>query len=184
MKVLNELRKAVKKLVKERKFIFLIPEVRSNFVFAKKNFRNIKDVAGVEGRITIVDKRPFFSGKIKFGASDHLARLLLAIKSYAPEYRSAINFKFDSRIFKAVKIAAKKEKIRIGAINRKLEPKRIQKEEGMSIPWKVKYLYKKYKKIPQIFYETAGWGKEPLFVVLGRRPEEIVLIIKEILKNL
>jgi len=184
MKVIDTLKKAVKELEKEKKFIFLIPEVRTNFVFAKKDFRDVSDVAGVEGRITIVNKRPFASGKIKFGASDHLARLLLAIKKYTPEYFSAINFKFDQKILKAVKRVAKEKKLRIGVIDRRLEPKRIQKEEKMSIPWKVDYLYKKYKKIPQIFYETAGWGKEPLFVVLGKTPEEVVFLIKDILKNL
>lgn len=184
MKVTRELEKAVNKLKKERKFIYLIPEVRVNFVYGNKNMKSIKNIAGIDGRITVVNNKPYPAGKVKFGASDHLARLLLEVKKYTKKYFSAINFKFDKEILKIVKKVAQKRKIKLGVIERKKEPKNIQSEDKKSIPWKVAYLYKKYKEIPQIFYETAGWGKEPLFVILGENPKEIVLIIKEILKYL
>ncbi|MDW8114171.1 MAG: thiamine-phosphate synthase family protein [candidate division WOR-3 bacterium] len=184
MSVIKELEKAVKELIKEKKFVFLIPEVRTNFVYGKENMKDIKDIAGVDGRITIVNNKPHPAGKVKFGASDHLARLLLNVRRYTKKYLSAINFKFDKKILKIVKEVAKKKKIKIGVIDRKREPKRYQSEDKKSMPWKVAYLYKKYQEIPQIFYETAGLGKEPLFVILGERPKEIVSIIKELLKYL
>lgn len=184
MNVIKELTKAINELKREKKFSFLIPEVRTNFVYAKKEAKSIKNIAGVDGRITIVNNKPCPAGKVKFGASDHLARLLLAVKKYNPKYRSAINFKFDKKILKIVKKVAKKRKITIGVIERGKEPKKYQLKEKSSMPWKIDYLYKKFKEIPQIFYETAGLGKEPLFVVLGKEPKEIVLIIKEILKYL
>ncbi|MEO0101299.1 MAG: thiamine-phosphate synthase family protein [candidate division WOR-3 bacterium] len=184
MNVIKELENQVNKLKREKKFTLLIPEVRTNFVYAKKKAKNIKDIAGVDGRITIVNNKPYPAGRIKFGASDHLARLLLMVRKYNPRYRSAINFKFDKEILKIVKKVVQGRKIKIGVIERKREPKKYQAKDKESMPWKIAYLYKKFQEIPQIFYETAGLGKEPLFVILGENPREIFLIIKEILKYL
>lgn len=184
MNVIKELVRAINELKKEKKFTLLIPEVRTNFVYTKKKVKNINDVAGVDGRITIVNNKPYPAGKVKFGASDHLARLLLMVRKYNQNYRSAINFKFDKKILKIVKKIAQERKIKIGVIERKREPKKYQLREKYSMPWKINYLYKRFKEIPQIFYETAGLGKEPLFVILGKEPREVVSIIKEILKYL
>ncbi|MEO0113673.1 MAG: thiamine-phosphate synthase family protein [candidate division WOR-3 bacterium] len=184
MKIIKELEKAVKELKKEKRFIYLIPEVRTNFVYGKENMKEIKDIAGVDGRITVVNNKPYPAGKIKFGASDHLARLLIEVRKYNKKYFSAINFKFDRKILKIIKKVAKERKIKIGMIDRKKEPERFKLKDKKSMPWKIAYLYKKYKEIPQIFYETAGLGKEPLFVILGENPREIISIIKEILRYL
>jgi len=38
----------------------------------------------------------------------------------------------------------------------------------------VRRLYEKYGEIPPRFYEDAGWGKEPLFLALGKNAVEVV----------
>ncbi len=181
-RTLSELRRAVRRLEKMKNFAPLIPEVRTNFVYAKEEPKEIPDVAGVEGRITVVGGYPKAAGKMKFGASDHLARLLIEVAKYDKEIRAALNFKFDRETLGRVKRYTKKRGIPFGKIDRRKEPKKIAKIEKRSIPWKVKTLFSSAnRQIPRIFYETEGWGKEPIFVLLGRDPKEILTILKEII---
>ena len=51
------------------------------------------------------------------------------------------------------------------------------------MPWKVKQLVAKYSAVPRLFYETAGWGKEPLFLALGRDAVEVAGIAIEIARR-
>jgi hydroxymethylpyrimidine/phosphomethylpyrimidine kinase len=52
-------------------FSALIPEVRTNFVYASKESATPEDVVAVDGRISIVDGFPKATGRIKFGASSY-----------------------------------------------------------------------------------------------------------------
>lgn len=184
MSIISELTKSIRALEKIKEFAKLMPEVRVNFAYAKENPKQVKDVAAVDGRITVVNGKPKAAGKIKHGASDHLARILIGIARYDKNIHSAINFKFSKEIMSAVQKFCNKNSLTIGKIDRRKEPKRIQSKDGKSIQWKVKYMYQTYDhKIPQIFYENEGWGKEPLFVVVGLNPDEVSQTIKNILKE-
>ncbi|MEO0083748.1 MAG: thiamine-phosphate synthase family protein [candidate division WOR-3 bacterium] len=185
MRELVALTKAVRELEKLKKFTLLMPEVRVNFAYAKINPKTVRDVAAVDGRITVVNRMPKAAGKIKFGASDHLARILIEISRYDKSIRSAINFKFSREIYNRITKYCKKTGLAIGLIDRKKEPNRAQIKEGASIPWKVKFLYKTNREqIPTIFYENEGWGKEPLFVLVAKNPNEVLEIMKEILAEM
>lgn len=184
MNIISELTRSIRALEKIKEFAKLIPEVRVNFAYAIENPKQVKDVAAVDGRITVVDKHPKASGKIKYGASDHLARILIEIAKYDKCIRSAINFKFSKEIMSAVQKFSNKNSLIIGKIDRKNEPRRTQSKDGESIQWKVKYMYEICNsKIPRIFYENEGWGKEPLFVVTGITPNQVLQTIKSILKE-
>jgi|UniRef100_A0A7C3YSZ1 hydroxymethylpyrimidine/phosphomethylpyrimidine kinase len=181
-KVLRELKEGVRELEKIKGFAELIPEVRTNFAYARENPKKTTDVAAVDGRITVVEGKPKASGKVKFGASDHLARLLVEVGKYEKAWRCALNFKFDKKVLRLIKAHCQKKGIPLGKIERKREPKGCQKEERRSMVWKVKELYRSSgNRIPKIFFETAALGKEPLFVLLGRNPKEVLAEIKEIL---
>ena len=61
-------------LVEEcKEFAALIPEVRTNLVYARPNSRSRDDVLGIDGRITVVSGLPHAAGKPRFGASSHMA---------------------------------------------------------------------------------------------------------------
>ena len=51
------------------------------------------------------------------------------------------------------------------------------------MPWKVKQLVTKYGAVPRLFYETAGWGKEPLFLALGKDAVEVASMAIEIARR-
>ena len=57
---------AIEKLENCREFSRLIPEVRSNLVYSKPNPKGPEDVLGVEGRITVVNGKPYAVGRPKF----------------------------------------------------------------------------------------------------------------------
>ncbi|MFC1938394.1 thiamine-phosphate synthase family protein [Chloroflexota bacterium] len=48
------------------------------------------------------------------------------------------------------------------------EPNEVIEHDGASMPWKVKQLFSKCRVMPRLSYEEAGWGKEPLFLAIGK----------------
>ena len=79
-------------------FSQLIPEVRMNIAGALQNAKTREEVAGVDGRITIVNGLPKAAGDIKFGASEHTARLVLTAKQYDPSINFVMNLKFNPKL--------------------------------------------------------------------------------------
>lgn len=183
--VLEELNEALRILQKCRQCSILMPEVRMNLVYALPNPKTTDDVAAIDGRITVVKGCLKAAGEAEFGASDHMARLLIEIAKYNPKLRAGINFKYDEKIFSYLVEYCAKRKIKLGKIDRTQEPISIREEDGMSIPWKVKTLVESCAgEVPRIFYETEGWGKEPLFVLVGEDPVSVVEQLIEITNDL
>lgn len=182
-KILGNLVFALHKLESCAEFAHLIPEVRVNIAYAKRNANSPDDVAAVDGRITVVNGMPKASGLPKWGASDHMARLIMETRQYSSEINAGINFKCDAEIIKVVREFCTKNHISFGYIDRKQEPEDITLEDKKSMPWKIKYLKDKYNSIPKIFYEGEGWGKEPLFVIIGKDALEVTEIAISIAKE-
>jgi len=181
--VLKKLREAVNLLEKCKEFSNLMPEVRVNLVYALPDAKNRMDVAGVDGRITVVKGYPKASGDIAFGVSDHMARLIISIRKYEKSIRSGINFKYTSEIENYVKKFCDQEGLYFGYIDRRREPKKIIEKDGQSAPWKIQYLFETYGKIPTIFYESEALGKEPLFYINRKDPIEVVKIATKFSKQ-
>ena len=95
--MIKELKGAFSILEKENIYD-LIPEVQSNLVFALKNADSSRDIAGFPGRIMKVDKKIETIGSPEFGASKHMANLILKVMEYDSEIRSAMNIKYSKRI--------------------------------------------------------------------------------------
>lgn len=172
--VLGNLCFAVEMLKKSKSFGKIIPEVRTNIVYCLQNAKDVRDVAGINGRLTKIEGLPFPSGYPGFGASDHLARKILEIRKYNPEYRAAINFVYTKKLGKWLKKYCRKNGIIYGGIDRTKEPKKIAKVEKGSMPWKVAEAIKSAGgKIPEIFYEANAPGKEDLTVVIGKSAVEV-----------
>lgn len=182
--VLGNLCLAVEMLKKSKSFGKIIPEVRTNIVYCLKNAKDVRDVAGINGRLTKIEGSPFPSGYPGFGASDHLARKILEIRKYNPEYRAAINFVYTKKLGKWLKKYCRKNGIIYGGIDRTKEPQKIAKVEKGSMPWKVAEAIKSAGgKIPEIFYEANAPGKEDLTVIIGRSAVEVTKRAVEIAKN-
>jgi hydroxymethylpyrimidine/phosphomethylpyrimidine kinase len=91
------------------------------------------------------------------------------------QVRSALNIKNDKRILtKCTKL------FRVSHYERKLEPKVIKEKEGKSISWGVNIAL---SKIPDadIISHSGDVGKEPMIIIFGHTPQEVVDKVKKIL---
>ncbi|MDO9326338.1 MAG: thiamine-phosphate synthase family protein [Methanoregula sp.] len=166
-----------------REFAEIIPEVRSNLVFARENAKSREDILAIDGRITVVDGMPHAAGKPKFGASSHMARLIIEYRKYDPSIRAGIDFANTPDLTRWLERYCSKNKWTFSVIDRRNEPEEIKEAEGASMPWKVKEAIRAAgDRPPKIFYETGAVGKEPVSVLVGRDPLEIVSQICTIAK--
>ena len=182
-KVMGNLVYAVEILHNCPEFSSLMPEVRVNLVYALPGAKTPDEVAAVDGRITVVRGLPHASGLPRWGASDHMARIVIEARKYDSTINAGINFKCDSVIIELVKKYCSERDILFGWIDRTSEPAEILERDGASMPWKVKQLVNTYGNIPRLCYEGDGWGKEPLFYALGSDAIEVANIAIEIARR-
>ncbi|MCX6842976.1 MAG: phosphomethylpyrimidine kinase [candidate division WOR-3 bacterium] len=153
-----------------REFSALVPEVRVNIVYAPEGTEDPNHVFGVDGRITVVAGMPKASGPIRPGVSDHMARLVVETHKFDPTIRAGVDFRWNEAIFEYVQGYCADKGLALGCIDRTVEPKELTGKDKGSIPWKVKHLVEACGKVPPVFYESRGWGKEPLFFLVGPDP--------------
>ncbi|MBC7092272.1 MAG: phosphomethylpyrimidine kinase, partial [Nitrososphaeria archaeon] len=172
--VLGNLLRAVQMLESSEYFKFLMPEVRVNLVYSIENALSVDDVAGVDGQITLVHGKVKAAGYPRFGASDHMARLLIEVRKYDKRYRAGINFAWTPTISKFLEEYSREKNWDYVGIDRSLEPEEIKAVDGKSMPWKINEIVKKCGgRVPKLFYEGPGLGKEPLSILLGRTAVEV-----------
>lgn len=183
----NEERKldeAVRMLEACHEFSALVPEVRVNIVYAPEGAEHPDQVFGVDGRITVVAGMPKASGPIRAGVSDHMARLVVETSRHDPSIRAGLNFRWNEAISKHVQGYCAAKGLAFGSIDRAVEPKELIGKDKGSIPWKVKQLVATCGSVPPVFYESRGWGKEPLFFLVGPDPAGVANRAIEIAKGL
>jgi len=168
MQVLESIQQAVGIIEANTKFANLIPESQSNIAMAVPDAKTIEDVAAIPGRIVKIGDGVHASARAAFGASSHVARMVLVAMKYDAVMRSAMNVKYDEGI---IKIA--KQKFSVSSYDRSKEPKKVKAKEGRSTSWGAEEAIKKAGKVPDIIYHEGDWGKEPMIVVLGRDAEEV-----------
>ncbi|HEC79948.1 MAG: phosphomethylpyrimidine kinase [Candidatus Coatesbacteria bacterium] len=167
--------KAMEHLENCREFATLIPEVRSNLVYAKKGAKTPDDVLAIDGRITVVNNIPHASGRIRFGASSHMARLIIEVMKREPSIRAGINFIYSPEIVRLLKRYASKNGWVVCPIDRTDEPDEIKDVEGASARWKVDKAFEITEgKLPKIIFEFGGVGKEDLSYIIGEDPIRVV----------
>ena len=155
-------------------FTGLIPEVRSNMVFAAKDAKGIDDVLAIDGRITVVEGKPRAAGRPRFGASSHMARLLLEVRKKDPAVRAGIDFANTPQLTAWLEDYCQKQGWIFAKIDRSREPEEVRQTEGASMPWKVAEAIRAAEgRVPKILYENGAVGKEPVSVILGEEPMSI-----------
>jgi len=181
--VIENLLKAVKILESESKFSRLIPEVRTNIVMAIPSARSKEDVAGVEGRITVVSDTPRACGCIRFGASSHMASFLLARMKFDMSKRAVINIKNDSETLRAVQKMSEEKNLLVSNFNRSKEPENIKKVEGKSLNWAMDEAIKNIDdKIPDVIVDAGGFAREGLIRLFGKDAIEVAGFVLRILE--
>ena len=168
-RVIQELKRAVE-ILKNEKIGHLIPEVSSNLGYALPRAEGIGDVAAFPGRIVRFKDSVATHSDPEFGASQHVANIILTVMKFDPDYCSAMNIRYSKE-----NVAQLRRKgFLIGHFDRRLEPKRVKEKEGSSLEWGVGEVLKKMKRVPDFIYDEGNVGKEPMVRVLGRNPMDVV----------
>ena len=175
--VIEDLGIAVENLVNMKNFADLIPETQSNLVYAIPNARRIEDVAGVNGRIVKAGDKSVPTSGIKFGASKHVASSILEYMKTNQIIRSALNIKNDKNI-----IITCKKLFTVSFYERNFEPRKIKETEGNSISWGIKMALLKNPDA-DIIYHSGDIGKEPMIIIFGQGPQDVVDKVKKILDS-
>ena len=88
--VIGDILEALRIIEQSETFEAIVPQVRANFVACNSQAETVKDVAGVPGRITIIDGHARALISPQFGASKHTAELLLHAKKTWPRIRACL----------------------------------------------------------------------------------------------
>ncbi len=174
--VIGALQEAIARLKGEEGIGGLIPEVSSNLGYALPSAHVSEDVASFPGRIIRLRDAITTVNTPEFGASQHIASVILAVMRHNSSFRSAMNIKFSPSILQACREAG----LRILGFDREEEPREIREEEGRSLAWGVGKVVSEAGEVPDLIYDEGGWGKEPMIRVLGRDPGEVVRKVIEI----
>jgi predicted fused transcriptional regulator/phosphomethylpyrimidine kinase len=155
-----------------------------NVVYAPEGVGDPRQVFGVDGRVTVVAGMPKAAGPVRPGVSDHMARLVVETGRIDHSIRAGLNFRWNEAIFRHVQDFCATEGLALGCIDRSAEPKELIGKDQRSIPWKVKQLVETCGTVPPVFYESPGWGKEPLFFLVGPDPAGVATRAIEIARGL
>ena len=177
LEVINQIKEIYSFIILKR-FIKLIPEVRTNIAGSLLDAKTKGDVAGIDGRITIVNGMPKAAGDIKFGAAEHTARLILETKKFDKSINYVINLKYTPELIKTLQ---KETDLELKEILRENEPEKLKNKEFSTMQWLIKESIDKNGKIPDIIWDRGSIGKESMIRLFGKNSADIIEKIKKII---
>jgi hydroxymethylpyrimidine/phosphomethylpyrimidine kinase len=152
----------------------IIPECQTNFVLSKKRPKTVRDVLGVSGRLVKSGKEVLTAGEIIYGGSHHVGTAVIEVSKKFPNIRSGLNIKFDSKIISKAKSCG----LVVLNYDRGKEPKKSKLKEGSSIKWGINNALK--IKSPDVIYHKGDVGKEPMILVFGETPNDVMKKLSKI----
>lgn len=154
-----------------REFVTLIPEVRSNLVYACPHAKTPDDVMAVDGRITIISGMPRAAGRVRYGASNHMARLIIRLMQSDPSVRAGIDCANPPGFSDWLSDYCRKNGWVLALTDRRDEPGVVRSTEGSSMRWKAEEAVRAAGgQVPKIICDAGGAGKEPVCTVVGNEP--------------
>ncbi|MFX1276756.1 MAG: bifunctional hydroxymethylpyrimidine kinase/phosphomethylpyrimidine kinase [Promethearchaeota archaeon] len=177
--VINQIKEIYSYVSTIKKFSVLIPEVRLNISGSLPNAQSKNEIAGIEGRVTIINGYPHASGQIKFGVSDHTARLILAAKEFDKSINFATNLKYDEKI---IKLIQEKTDLFTYEFIRESQPDIVKLKEHSTMQWLIKESIENTGKIPDIVWDKGAIGKEPIMRIFAKDSHDMISKLDKIIK--
>ncbi|MDJ0270403.1 MAG: hypothetical protein NXY59_07660 [Aigarchaeota archaeon] len=169
--VIRQLEEAVKSIERSPFFSNIMPEVSVNIVYSVDNPQTTADIAAIPGRIVKVGERVQAVGKPVFGASQHMANVLLAVSAVDKRVRAAINLRNDQGMKEIVKS--------LNIHSQVIEPSRAELSEDDVIR-SVANAYARLKTLPAAVFHEGGVGYEPATYIFGENPLQLANIARKI----
>lgn len=178
--LLDELAEAGRALTQLPRFAKLIPEVRSNLVLALPYANAAQDIAAFSGRITCTRRgEVILAGGPEFGASSHMARVLLAARKYNPRLTCALNIACNQQTLGALKRSG----MTSASFNRADEPSDGLGKEGGTMDWGTQAALEASSTPRNVdaVVDLGGPGKEAMIRLLGQDPRDLLGKVRRIL---
>jgi hydroxymethylpyrimidine/phosphomethylpyrimidine kinase len=172
--VLRAVRGAVLELEGMGGLTALAPEVGMNLCFARKGANSIADVAGVSGRITKVGDKMRAHGNVKYGASKHIANVILAAMKFDATQRAAANIKYRPWIIERIE--------NLGAFAMSSFDRIKEPEKMSTMDWGTGQAIKSLGRVPDLIYDLGGIGKEPMIRIIGKDPSDVSSKLRKVLE--
>ncbi|MDW8035262.1 MAG: thiamine-phosphate synthase family protein [Candidatus Korarchaeum sp.] len=167
---------AVKILESIEDAIKITPEVGVNVAMSLPYADSLEDVAAIPGRLHLIGRRLKASAYPEFGASRHLARYVLAARSYDQSVRAAVNIAHSEEVLAKLRGLG----LRVSWYDRREEPPEVKAKEGATVPWGVRTAVERVGSVPDVIFHKGDWGKEPMIVLLGSDAVKLANIVREV----
>ncbi|MFB6184931.1 MAG: bifunctional hydroxymethylpyrimidine kinase/phosphomethylpyrimidine kinase [Haloarculaceae archaeon] len=148
----------------------LVPEVGMNVVGATPYAETAAETAAVEGRITRTLSGVAPNRGVRFGASSHVARFLLATREFDPDCRFAVNCRFDDDVEAALDALAAP----VTEYDRGAEPDAVKESEGSTMQWGARRAFENADGTPAAVIDRGDVGKEAIVKLLAPDVETLV----------
>lgn len=142
----------------------LIPEVGCNIAMAIASASSIGDVAAVQGRIVRLRGAPHAVGCVAYGASSHIARIVLTAMHSDASMKAAMNIGYSREAVAACESLG----LNVASFSREDEP-----EDVATMEWGVGEAIRKKGAVPDVIFDTGGVGKEAMIRLLGKDAVEV-----------
>ncbi len=170
LRVLGALARAAETLRANPSLAKLAPEVQSNLGYALPRATTHEEVAAFPGRIVRLPDGLTTVRPPDFGASRHIASVVLAAMRHHPHLRCTMNVSFSETLL----ARAKEQGLTAAAFDRTREPKEVKEREGSSLEWGTGEALRGTRKPPDLIYDRGDVGKEPMVRILGTDPDDVL----------
>jgi hydroxymethylpyrimidine/phosphomethylpyrimidine kinase len=148
----------------------LVPEVQSNLGMGLTDARTPADVAAFPGRLIRLRQDIRTVAAPEFGASSHIARIILTVMRHDPAKRAVMNIRYSEDILAACQALS----LRIASFDRRQEPDDVKTREGSSLEWGTARVIEAAGTVPDVIYDLGDVGKEPMIRIIGADPHRVV----------
>jgi len=148
----------------------MIPAVQMNMGYAIKDAKGVEDIAAFPGRIAMHEGKILMKREAAFGASSHVARLVLTCMKYYPHIRSCVSVRYDRAIIEK----AHESDMNVLFFDRKSEPEKLKEAEGKSLDFMTEKTLRWADQPPDIIYDLGDVGKEPIIRLFAKDPLELI----------
>lgn len=164
--VLTAVRRATRLLEESSAFVEYVPNVGTNVGTALPDAADASDVAAIPGRIIRLRDRIEVPANPEFGASEHVASMILAAMTVDTELRGALNCATSDALLDA----ARKQGIEPLEFDPSYDDRQARLEAA----------FDERGSVPRVCYHRGAFGIEPATYVLGETAVEAVELAVEL----
>ena len=147
----------------------LMPQGEANLGMALPRAATPQEVAAWAGQLvrTGVDVCP--TGGLRFGASQHIAAVILTAMRSDPMYRGAMTIRYGHDVLQACQYA----NLRLAQFARQEAPSEVRQDECRTLAWGVARAIRQIGAVPDVIYDLGDVNQEAMVRVLGRDASDV-----------